>query len=65
MWSVLTRDYEPGLSPESCLRHTLAAVRPGDVLVFHDSRKASARLRFVLPRVLAHFAGLGFQFASL
>ena len=65
MWSVLTRDYDPGLSPESCLRHTLAAVRPGDVLVFHDSRKASARLRFVLPRVLAHFAGLGFQFASL
>ena len=65
MWSVLTRDYDPGLSPESCLRHTLAAVRPGDVLVFHDSRKASARLRFVLPRVLAHFAGLGFQFAAL
>ena len=48
-----------------CLRHTLAAVRPGDVLVFHDSRKASARLRFVLPRVLAHLAGQGFQFATL
>ena len=65
MWSVLTRDYDPGLSPESCLRHTLAAVRPGDILVFHDSRKASARLRFVLPRVLAHFAERGFQFAAL
>ncbi len=65
MWSVLTRDYAPTLSPESCLRHTLAAVRPGDVLVFHDSRKASARLRFVLPRVLAHLAGQGFQFATL
>ncbi len=65
MWSVLTRDYDPDLSPENCLRYTLAAVRPGDILVFHDSRKASARLRFVLPRVLAHFAGQGFQFLTL
>lgn len=65
MWSVLTRDYNPGLSPESCLRDTLATVRPGDVLVFHDSQKASARLRFVLPRVLAHLAGQGCQFSVL
>ena len=65
MWSVLTRDYDPRLSPESCLRHTLATVRPGDVLVFHDSQKASARLRYVLPRVLPHLAGQGYQFAAL
>ncbi|MDB5267868.1 MAG: polysaccharide deacetylase [Hymenobacter sp.] len=65
MWSVLTRDYDPGLSPETCLRFALEAIRAGDVVVFHDSRKASARLRFVLPRVLAHLAGQGFQFATL
>jgi peptidoglycan/xylan/chitin deacetylase (PgdA/CDA1 family) len=65
MWSVLTRDYDPDLSPEKCLQLTLAAARPGDILVFHDSRKASARLRFVLPRVLAHFAEKGFRFEAL
>lgn len=65
MWSVLTRDYDPTLSPEACLRFALAAVRPGDIVVFHDSRKASARLRFVLPRLLAHFAEQGFQFQTL
>ena len=65
MWSVLTRDYDPDLSPAHCLQFVLAAVRPGDVLVFHDSRKASARLRHVLPRVLAHFAERGFQFPTL
>ncbi len=65
MWSVLTRDYDPGLAPAECLRLTLATARAGDVLVFHDSRKASPRLRFVLPRVLAHFAALGFEFAAL
>ena len=65
MWSVLTRDYDPDLSPENCLRFALAAVRPGDIIVFHDSRKASPRLRFVLPRLLAHFAALGYQFPAL
>ena len=65
MWSVLTRDYDPALSPERCLRFALAAIRPGDIIVFHDSQKASARLRFVLPRLLAHFAERGFQFDVL
>ena len=65
MWSVLTRDYDPSLRPETCLRVALEAIRAGDVVVFHDSRKASARLRFVLPRVLAHLAAQGFQFATL
>ncbi|WP_201980616.1 polysaccharide deacetylase family protein [Hymenobacter rubidus] len=65
MWSVLTRDYDPGLRPEDCLRFALAAVRPGDILVFHDSRKASVRLRYVLPRLLAHFAERGFAFLTL
>lgn len=64
-WSVLTRDYDTTLSPETCLRLALAAVRPSDIVVFHDSRKASARLRHVLPRLLAHCAEQGWQFATL
>ena len=65
MWSVLTRDYDPNLRPEDCLRFALEAVRAGDVVVFHDSQKAGPRLRYVLPRLLAHLAAQGFQFATL
>ena len=65
MWSVLTRDYDLALRPENCLRFALKAVRAGDVVVFHDSRKAGPRLRYVLPRLLAHLAGQGFAFATL
>ncbi len=65
MWSLLTRDYDPGLAPERALRLTLAAARPGDIVVLHDSRKASRSLRFVLPRLLAHYAELGYGFAAL
>ena len=65
MWSVLTRDYDLNLRPEDCLRFTVEAVRAGDVVVFHDSQKAGPRLRHVLPRLLAHLAAQGFQFAAL
>ena len=65
MWSVLTRDYDSDLRPEDCLRFALQAVRAGDVVVFHDSRKAGPRLRYVLPRLLAHLAAQGFAFETL
>ena len=65
MWSVLTRDYDPVLRPDDCLRFALGAVRAGDVVVFHDSPKAGLRLRYVLPRLLAHLAAQGFAFATL
>ncbi len=65
MWSLLTRDYDPALPPETALRLTLAATRPGDIVVLHDSRKASRSLRFLLPRLLAHYSELGYEFATL
>jgi peptidoglycan/xylan/chitin deacetylase (PgdA/CDA1 family) len=65
MWSLLTRDYDPDLAPERALRLTLAATRPGDIVVLHDSRKASCSLRFLLPRLLAHYSELGYEFAAL
>jgi peptidoglycan/xylan/chitin deacetylase (PgdA/CDA1 family) len=65
MWSLLTRDYDPALAPERALRLALAATRPGDIVVLHDSRKASRSLRFLLPRLLAHYAELGYEFAAL
>ena len=65
MWSLLTRDYDAGLAPERALRLALAATRPGDIVVLHDSRKASRSLRYLLPRLLAHYAALGYDFAAL
>lgn len=65
MWSLLTRDYDPDLAPERALRLALAATRPGDIVVLHDSRKASRSLRFLLPRLLAHYSELGYEFATL
>jgi peptidoglycan/xylan/chitin deacetylase (PgdA/CDA1 family) len=65
MWDVLTNDYAQSLSPEACLRGSLAASRNGSIVVFHDSLKAEKNLRYVLPRYLDHFIAQGFTFHSL
>jgi len=65
MWDVLTYDFDANLPPEKCLAKSIKNTRPGSIVVFHDSLKARQNLQYVLPRYLAHFSGLGFQFKAL
>jgi peptidoglycan/xylan/chitin deacetylase (PgdA/CDA1 family) len=65
MWDVLTNDYASNLAPDDCLRGSLAATRPGSIVVFHDSLKAEKNLRHVLPKYLEHFQKQGYTFHRL
>jgi len=65
MWDVLTCDYDRDFPAPQCLATAIRYTKPGSIVVFHDSLKASRNLRYVLPRYLAHFAGLGFRFEAL
>lgn len=65
MWSVLSGDFDTGLSPEKCCRNVINNAGNGSIVVFHDSRKAELRLRYVLPLVLKHFSELGFSFEAI
>jgi len=65
MWDVLTYDFDVNLSPEKCLQESILNTSPGSIVVFHDSLKARRNLQYVLPRYLAHFSGLGYQFKTL
>lgn len=65
MWDVLSGDYDAGISPEQCLAHVLDHVQPGSIVVLHDSLKAERNLRFVLPKIVAHFAAAGWRMESL
>jgi len=65
MWDVLTHDYLASLSEEKCLKGSIAATRPGSIVVFHDSYKAEKNMTYALPRYIDHFSNLGFVFRSL
>lgn len=65
MWDVLSQDYNDHLSPEKCLRRTLAACRPGSIVVFHDSYKSEKNMSYALPRLIDHLGGQGYTFKQV
>ena len=62
MWSVLSRDFDKNVSPEQCLQNVIRFTKPGSVVVFHDSMKASANLLYALPGFLEYFTERRFAF---
>lgn len=65
MWSLLSGDFDTRLDPQQCARQVLNRLRPGDIVVFHDSRKAAPRLLHALPPVLRHAREQGWQLLPL
>lgn len=53
MWDVLSADFDTTISREQCLDNVLSNVKPGSIIVFHDSVKAFNNLEYVLPKTLA------------
>ena len=65
MWSVLSGDFDKGISNERCLQNVLFHSAPGAIIVLHDSEKSLEKMRFILPRILNYFSGKGFTFEKI
>lgn len=65
MWDVLTFDYDRSLDSGKCLGGSLKAIRPGSIIVFHDSLKAEKNLTYVLPRFVEASLSQGYTFKTL
>ena len=52
MWTILTQDYDPLISPEKCGKIATGNWKPGSIIVFHDSLKAEKKMLFALKKVL-------------
>ncbi len=65
MWDILSGDFDKTISPQQCLEHVLAHIKPGSIIVFHDSEKAWDRMSFALPHVLEHCRQQNWKVAAL
>ena len=65
MWDVLSGDFDTTLTGRECAANVLDNVRPGSIIVFHDSLKAEPNLRYALPRVLDALSRQGYTFEAL
>ena len=65
MWDVLSADFDPNVSNENCLENVIRNIENGSIIVFHDSVKASEKLKFVLPKLLEYYSYLGYKFKHI
>lgn len=65
MWNVLSKDWDKNISKEQCLKNVIENTTSGDIVVFHDSIKASRNMQYTLPKVLEYFSKKGFAFRRI
>jgi peptidoglycan-N-acetylglucosamine deacetylase len=61
MWDILSMDYDSRVTANEIVNNVVKKIRPGSIIVFHDSLKAWPRLNDALPKVLAHINELGYK----
>lgn len=65
MWMVVAIDWDASVSKEKCLDNVINNTASGDIVVFHDSIKASRNMQYALPKVLGYFSEKGFKFKRI
>ena len=65
MYDLVTRDYSKKLTGEQVFRNVCRYARNGSIIVFHDSLKASANMRYALPRAIEWLRDQGYEFLPI
>ncbi|MES2703562.1 MAG: polysaccharide deacetylase family protein [Bacteroidota bacterium] len=65
MWDVLSADFDNTISPQQCLDNVLKHIKPGAIVIFHDSEKAWDRMSYALPQVLAYCQSQNWKMKAL
>lgn len=65
MWDVLSADFDQIITPQQCLHNVVNNVADGSIIIFHDSIKASANLRYALPETIKFLKENGYEFGVL
>jgi peptidoglycan-N-acetylglucosamine deacetylase len=65
MWTVISGDFDDDVSPEKCYRNVADHIKPGRIIVFHDSDKAAEKLTYALPGVLEKLAMEGYDLQKI
>lgn len=62
MYDLVTRDYSRKLTPEQVFENVCRYARNGSIIVFHDSLKAAANMRYALPKAIEWLLEQGYEF---
>lgn len=65
MWSDLSADFDDTYSSQQCFEFATKKVKPGSIIVFHDSEKARPRMIEALKLSLEFYQANGFRMDSI
>ncbi|MDP4267756.1 MAG: polysaccharide deacetylase family protein [Bacteroidota bacterium] len=65
LWTIISYDFENKISPEKCLDNVICNLKPGSIIVFHDSEKAKKNLYGALPEFIDYALNHGYEFKVL
>ncbi len=65
MWDILSGDFDHRLTAAACLENCRRYLRPGSIIVLHDSEKAWDRLKILLPELLSLIGSAGYSLKAL
>lgn len=65
MWDVLSADFDLDLTADQCVNNVLQNIKPGSIVVLHDSVKSFPLLKDFLPIILKELNLQGYRFSAL
>lgn len=65
LWDVLSRDYDRSLTPQQVFENVKMNVRPGSIIVFHDSVKSFENIKYALPASIDYLLEQNYTFDIL
>ncbi len=57
LWTIVSCDYEQKASPQRIYNLVCRRIKPGSIIVFHDSYKAERNMKYALERILDEYSG--------
>lgn len=65
MWSDLSADFDERYTSNQCVSYATKKVKPGSIIVFHDSDRAWPRLEQALPACLSFYQDNGYKMRAI
>jgi peptidoglycan-N-acetylglucosamine deacetylase len=65
MWDLITRDYNPRVTPQQIMGYIKKLTRNGSIIVFHDSVKAKKNVLGALAPTIEYLQKEGYRFETL
>ena len=65
MWDVLSGDFDISKNGATCASYVIKNAQPGSIVVFHDSEKAFANLKYSLPAAMEFLKESGYALKKI